>query len=149
VATRSSINARSKDKERKVQQRLWPGSRFAGGAKRPALEDQDLCGRGKDGVLWWGEVKHYTKPTIMQEGGEYAVLCGAFQQCEEAIERNEELWSPERPRPFAVLWPVGSREDDRILAMCEIGGLRTAMTLRDFQETFIGIPKSTLPEADL
>ena len=106
MAKRTSINARAKKAEREVQQYLWPGSRFAGNAKRPALEDQDLCGVDAECGLWWGEVKSYNRETIHQCGGPWAVLEAAWHQCDAAIKRAIEAGTiPANPHvvPFAVL----------------------------------------------
>lgn len=160
MSTRQTICARAKKTEREVQQFLWPGTRFAAGAKRPALEDCDLRGEDRDGWPLWGEVKNYGAQTIQGEGGAYAVLAKAYAQSQAAIERNpqdwpngsEELWdflhecwvpAPDRPRPFSVLWPKGSRRDDQRLVMYELAGYAEplVMTLAQFKQWVIDAPK--------
>ena len=78
--------------EREVSQYLWPGCRFAGGAKRPALEDEDVRGEDAAGRSWWGEIKSRERATITSEGGDFKVLSKALDQCLEAIKRNEHNW---------------------------------------------------------
>jgi hypothetical protein len=106
MAKRSSINARAKKAEREVQQYLWPGSRFAGNAHRPALEDEDLRGPGLDCSYWWGECKSYTQDTLKARGGPWQVLANALDQCVEAVGRaalDGTLNGILPPRSFAVL----------------------------------------------
>ena len=141
--------ARAKRVEREVQQYLWPGSRFAGGAKRPALEQCDLRGEDADGWPLWGEVKSYSVATMLSEGGPYAVLAAAYEQAERAIEANPQDWpfevwdggdgwEPARPRPFAVLWPKGSRREDQRLVMYELPGWGVGViTLAEFKQRIV------------
>jgi hypothetical protein len=151
--------ARAKAVERTVQQYLWPGTRFAGGAKRPALEQCDLRGEDADGWPLWGEVKSYSVATMLSEGGPYAVLAAAYEQAQRAIEANRQDWpqghrealgckvaiggpaywnSPLRPRPFAVLWPKGSRRDDQKLVMYELPGWGVGViTLAEFKQRIV------------
>lgn len=141
--------ARAKRVEREVQQYLWPGSRFAGGAKRPALEQCDLRGEDADGWPLWGEVKSYSAATMLQAGGPYAVLAAAYEQAQRAIEANPQDWpygligydgvmDPIRPRPFAVLWPKGSRREDQRLVMYELPGWGVGViTLAEFKQRIV------------
>jgi len=114
----ASRNARAKGVERKVQQYLWPGSRFAGGAHRPAHEHEDLRGDDRDGRELWGEAKNWAWSKILNEGGPWAVLYNAFNQCDSAIVREHKgLPGESWPNAFAVLWPPGSRRHDQRLVM--------------------------------
>lgn len=152
MSTRQTICARAKKCEREVQQYLWPGTRFAAGAKRPALEDCDLRGEDRDGWPLWGEVKNYGAQTIQSEGGAYSVLAKAYTQSQAAIERNPQDW-PEivgdfgrdrgKPCPFSVLWPKGSRRDDQRLVMYQLAGYAEplVMTLAQFKQWVIDAPK--------
>jgi len=146
MAKRTTVGARAKGIERTVQQLLWPGTVFAGHAKRPALEDQDVCGLGCDDWPWWGEVKNYGQATIRDGGGTWAVLEKALEQAGKAILRNVQVWPtdgaglPVRPKPFAVLWPSGSRREDQRLAMCEYAGARVVMPLHQFKRLFVDGP---------
>lgn len=160
MAKKQSINARAKSVERKTQQFLWPGTKFAGNAKRPALEDEDLRGDGADGWPLWGEVKNYSCETIGKRGA-WVILAEAYQQCCEAIERNRQDWPKYqkctypndrvdmqhgRPLPFSVLWPVGSSKDEQRLVMYEVmPGERMILTLVQFKRLFI----DRTTEADL
>lgn len=143
--------ARAKRVEREVQQYLWPGTRFAGGAKRPALEQCDLRGEDADGWPLWGEVKSYSVATMLSEGGPYAVLAAAYDQAQRAIEANPQDWPyvedyfadvytlrEARPRPFAVLWPKGARRDDQKLVMYELPGYGVGViTLAEFKARIV------------
>jgi len=141
--------ARAKRVEREVQQYLWPGTRFAGGAKRPALEQCDLRGEDADGWPLWGEVKSYSAATMLREGGPYAVLIAAYEQAQRAIEANPQDWpsglvggagfaEPARPRPFAVLWPKGSRLSVQRLVMYELPGWGVGVTtLEEFKQRIV------------
>lgn len=141
--------ARAKRVEREVQQYLWPGTRFAGGAKRPALEQCDLRGEDADGWPLWGEVKSYSAATMLQAGGPYAVLAAAYEQAQQAIEANRQDWpfglvggagftEQARPRPFAVLWPKGARRDDQKLVMYELPGYGVGViTLAEFKARIV------------
>jgi len=137
----ASRNARAKGVERKVQQYLWPGSRFAGGAHRPALEHEDLRGEDRDGRELWGEVKNWTPDLVQNGGGVWAVLVKAYQQCWDAILRAPNGPTSDEPRPFAVLWPVGSvRETQRLVMYCfPVVGL-AIVTLSEFKRQVIGGP---------
>lgn len=149
MAKRQTILRRSKAVEREVQQALWPGTVFAGGAKRPALEQCDLRGEDCDGWPLWGEVKNLDAATIASEGGVYAVLSRALEQCETAIEKNRQDWPPRllgeepcgamRPTSFAVLWPKGSRRPDQRLVMYRLPGWGepAIITLTEFKRRIV------------
>ncbi len=140
MSKRRSINSRAKKAEVNVQQFLWPGSEFAGNAKRPALEDQDLCGQDWKEQWWWGEVKNDSNETIKAKGGVWCDLYDAFCQAEDAIRRNENVWggyTPTKPIPFAVLWPKNSRKPEQRLVMLEVFGLLVIITLDSFKDKFI------------
>lgn len=130
-ATPASRLRQSKRVEILVQQYLWPGTQFAGNAKRPALEQCDLRGEDRDGRPIWGECKNLSPATVAARGT-WAVLLDAYEQCQAAIESNRQDWPEDapvvnqygvskgrqhRPRAFAVLWPVGSRREDARLVM--------------------------------
>ncbi|MHB8994582.1 MAG: hypothetical protein ACYC63_04955 [Armatimonadota bacterium] len=157
MASRSSINSRAKGVEVLIQQFLWPGSTFAGGAKRPAHEDEDLRGPDKDWWPLWGEAKNYAGIAVGKTGA-YVILSKALDQCLEAVERNQDKW-PEvmlekgglqriRPKVFSALWPVGSRSDQQRLVMWEIEGERMVMTLVQFKRLYIERAED-VPDADL
>lgn len=147
MTTKATICARAKKCEREVQQYLWPGTRFAAGAKRPALEDCDLRGEDLDGWPLWGEVKNYGAAKVQGEGGAYAVLAKAYAQSSAAIERNKQDWPvassgiravldmQSKPCPFSVLWPKGSRREDQRLVMYALPGRvePVVMTLAQFK----------------
>ena len=113
MAKRTTVLTRAKSVERRVQQYLWPGSAFAGGAKRPALEREDVRGRDLWGTEWWGEVKNLSQAQIAEHGGPWAVLERAYLQAQAAIESEQA-----DAQPFAVLWPKGSQRQDQRLVMC-------------------------------
>ena len=115
MGNKSSVLKRAKRVERKVQQYLWPGSAFTGGAKRPALEREDVRGKDRRGQEWWGEVKNLSQTQIAEHGGPWAVLERALLQVEAAIESQLA-----RARTFAVLWPKGARREDQRLVMFEM-----------------------------
>lgn len=129
MSKRRSIIARAKKVEREVQQYLWPGTEFAGNAKRPALEDQDVRGFDFHGNEWWGEVKNYSKKNIKKIGVNN-LLNRALKQCECAIDRNENSWYPNRPRSFAVLWPVYSRDHSERYVLLDTGDIVTLHELK-------------------
>lgn len=150
MAKRQTVLARSKKCEREIQQYLWPGTHFAGGALRPALEQCDLRGDDADGWPLWGEAKNYDLPTVKSEGGTYAVLAAAYAQCEAAIEANRQDWphglvggsgflEQARPRPFAVLVPKGCRRDDQRLVMFAVPGWGqpVVLTLAEFKRRIV------------
>lgn len=147
MAKRGTVIARAKGVERQVQQMLWPGSTFAGGAKRPALEQQDLRGEDRDGRPLWGEVKNYTPETLEAAGGVWRVLEKAYRQCEKAIAAGH--YEGEKPRAFAVLWVVGAKRQDRKLAMYEwpVAGLAVT-TLAKFARLVVGVPEGDEPCAE-
>ena len=136
MGNKSSVLKRAKGVERKVQQYLWPGSAFIGGAKRPALEREDVRGKDRRGQEWWGEVKNLSQTQIAEHGGPWAVLERALLQVEAAIE--SEL---ARARAFAVLWPKGAKRGDQKLVMYFLEGRRpnvcsegpVIMTLEQFR----------------
>lgn len=136
---KSSQLRQSKIVERTVQQYLWPGTKFAGGAKRPALEQCDLRGEDRDGLPLWGEVKNLSPATVAARGP-WAVLADAYAQCSAAICANPQDWQePDRPRPFAVLWPVGSRRADARLVMFEFPVVGLAVVpLDEFRRQVVG-----------
>jgi len=149
MAKRENIAARAKGVEVKIQQYLWPGSHFAGGAKRPALEQCDLRGEDCDGWPLWGEAKNYDLPTVADKGGVYAVLGKAYAQAERAIAANEQDWPPRelgnsgwghmRPVPFAVLWIKGSRGGEQRLVMYALPGWGepAVITLAEFKRRIV------------
>jgi hypothetical protein len=134
----ASRNARAKGVERKVQQYLWPGSRFAGGAHRPALEHEDLRGEDRDGRELWGEVKNWTPDLVQNGGGVWAVLLKAYWQVWDVLLR--EMPDP-MPVPFSVLWPSGSRREDQRLVMYAfpVAGL-CIVTLEMFKRLVVDPP---------
>lgn len=136
LSKRTNINARAKKIEREVQQYLWPGSCFAGGAKRPALEQEDVRGDDCNGRPLWGEVKNWDAKTIAGEGGHYSVLRKAYNQATGAIESNPQDYTV-RPKAFSVLWPKGSRKPEQKLAMVEVSGELIVMTLEQFKRTVV------------
>lgn len=130
MANRSNINKRAKKHEREVQQYLWPGSKFAGGAKRPALEDEDLRGIDKNGDLWWGECKSKSKEAITVIGV-WKILNDAFDQCLEATIRNEE-----KAKIFSVLRKKGTGiESSQNLVMIEISDIINS--IKEYNEKII------------
>lgn len=136
MASRVSIKNRAKAWERKIQQYLWEGSSFAGHAKRPALEDQDVCGLDSVGNLWWGEVKNRSVAYVNQIGT-WTILNKAFEQCEEAIKRNKV-----NATPFAVLCPSNSTIlSPKVLVMLELQDngrtQKCLIPLKTFKERFI------------
>lgn len=136
---RQSIIAGAKKSEREVQQYLWPGSMFFGGAKRPALEDEDLRGPGYDGRYWWGELKTRAAKVVISSGGAWAILLDAFHQCEEAIVRAPLGEDDGIPIPFSVLRVKGTNlESPQNLVMFDMDGLFVVVTLKLFKERFIG-----------
>lgn len=138
MAKRRSIIARAKKAEREVQQYLFPGTTFAGHAKRPALEDEDLRGLDYDGTLWWGECKALEAKTTQGRGGPWAVLEDAYNQCCEAIERNPH--EGQVPRPFAVLRAKGTQlESPQNLVMYKTRGRIVIIRLTDFKLRIQGI----------
>lgn len=159
VAKRQSINARAKKVERVVQQFLWEGTKFAGNAKRPALEDEDLRGWDREGYPVYGECKNYSCEAIGKRGA-WVILAEAYQQCQDAIDRNEHDWpkipsiwgnpagiSPTpltavRPWAFSVLWPVGSSKDEQRLVMWEYSGEMVIVPLVMFKIIAIDPPSS-------
>ena len=142
MATRHTIKERAKKHEREVQQYLWPGSKFAGGAKRPALEDEDLRGCSVTGERWWGECKS-RKNEIIRDIGVWKILSDAFDQCLEAAKRNEE-----NVLIFSVLRKKGtSIESNQNLVMVEIKNLvhatnafnnRIIIPLCEFKKIIVG-----------
>ena len=150
---RSSQLRNSKRVEVLVQQYLWPGTKFAGNAKRPALEQCDLRGEDRDGNAIWGEVKNLSPATVAARGL-WAVLLDAYEQCQAAIENNQQDWPEDapivnqfgvskgrqhRPRAFSVLWPVGSRREDARLVMYEAPVVGLAVVpLAEFRRQVIG-----------
>lgn len=159
MSTPQTIAARAKKAERQVQQYLWPGTKFAGGAKRPALEQCDL--RGTDAENWplWGEVKNYGPATVQAGGGLYSVLLDAYNQSESAIADNPQDWpkclrgagvgvEAMCPHPFAVLWPKGSRRDDQRLVMYALPGWGMAIiTLAEFKARIVDGERAAQLEA--
>jgi len=140
MAKRRSINSRAKRVEVSVQQYLWPNTTFAGNSKRPAFEDQDVCGMDYQGDFWWGEVKNYSRETINNLGGTWKALEGALEQANNAIDRNKHVWqqyTEKRPKAFAVLWEKGSRDDNKRLVMLEHIGMLIVIKLTDFKKKFI------------
>ena len=136
MAKRRSIQKRAKGVEVKVQQYLWPDSFFAGNAKRPAHESQDVCGPSSFGEYLWGEVKNNN----IAKGGLYSILDGAYEQCVAAIERDSEICVNKIPVPFSVIWPVGSRSWGQRLVLFKPPDykLRIILTLEQFKENYIG-----------
>lgn len=156
MAKRQTTLRRSKNCEISIQQYLWPGTHFSGGAKRPALERCDLRGDDADGWPLWGECKNYDLPTIGDEGGTHAVLSKALVQAEQAIAESPTEWPVgpltripdsvigyhkpvQRPRAFAVLWPKGCRRDDQKLVMYRLPGWGTPaiITLAEFKRRIV------------
>lgn len=132
----ASRNARAKGVERQVQQLLWPGSRFAGNAHRPALEDQDLTGTDAQGRLWWGEVKNWGWGVVQNHGGPWRVLAAALQQCNQAAHRAGVTC-----KTFSVWWPPGSRLPEQRLVMYYLEGLGfVVVTLEQFARDVIQVP---------
>ena len=136
MGNKSSVLKRAKGVERKVQQYLWPGSAFTGGAKRPALEREDVRGKDRRGQEWWGEVKNLSQTQIAEHGGPWAVLERALLQVEAAIESEQA-----NVLGFAVLWPKGAKRGDQKLVMYLLEGRRpnvylegpVIMTLEQFR----------------
>jgi len=144
MATRSSILRRSKKAEREIQQLLWPGSEFAGGAKRPALERQDLRGLDAEGRPWWGEVKNYDTGTTHGAGGPWAVLEAAFEQVMDVIS-----WEPhdgEVPRAFSVLRVKGTAlASSQNLVMYQTRGEKVIIPLSRFHDLIWDRPPEAPP----
>jgi len=136
VGNKRSVLKRAKGVERKVQQYLWPGSAFTGGAKRPALEREDVRGKDRRGQEWWGEVKNLSQTQIAEHGGPWAVLERALLQVEAAMESEQA-----NALGFAVLWPKGAKREDQKLVMYLLEGRRpnvylegpVIMTLEQFR----------------
>ena len=134
---RQSIIARAKKAEREVQAFLFPDEKFTAHAKRPALEDEDVRGFDFDGLLHWGEVKAFDHKTVHSEGGPWAVLKAAFEQCMDAIERNPH--EGQVPRPFSVLRLKGTQIDSpQNLTMYMTGGQLIAIPLTEFRRRVVG-----------
>jgi hypothetical protein len=141
MAKPASRNSRAKGVERKVQQYLWPGTRFAGGAHRPAHEHEDVRGEDRDGRELWGEVKNWTPDLVQNGGGVWAVLVKAYHQCWDAILRAPHGPTSDEPRPFAVLWPVGSVKEAQRLVMYRFPVVGLAIVpLAEFKMQVIGGP---------
>lgn len=140
MASRSSIKASAKKTEVSIQQYLWPGSVFAGNAKRPALENEDLRGQDYNDLWWWGEAKENSNATILRKGGVLKTLRKAFQQVETAIERDVVVWkdyTKKPPLPFAVLKTKGMHGIGNSLVMFIYHGMEVIITLEAFRDNII------------